>query len=114
MNNFIDQDIIFFHILLLSLCLNIFLILKWTSKSRYLKNKKALSDSKDKYQGLVESLLEGIGIVDEKKKWHPIADYLTENTDIKFSHSVCPDCKDEIYGPGKKSKNGRREYNIED
>lgn len=249
MNNFINNDIIIFYILILSLCLNIFLILKWTSKSRYLKNKKALSDSKDKYKGLVESLLEGIGIVDEnenftfvnkagneifgsengglvgknlkefttednfkfilektslrkqgktdiyeleiigldkiertlliksspiidekgiykgafglytdiseqkkhelkrdeiikelesrlkkgkrikngflpicaschkirdeKNIWHPIADYLTENTDIKFSHSVCPDCKDEIYGPGKKSRNGRREYNVE-
>ena len=248
-DNFNNKDIFFFYIFLSSLCLNIHFVIRWTSKSRYLKNKKALSESKDKYKFLVESLLEGIGIVDEnesftfankagneifgcekdklvdrnlreftnedefnlilektslrkqgktdiyeldiigldkiertllvksspvideqgnykgafglytdisdqkkhevkrdkiikeleskikkgkhitngflpicaschkirdeKKIWHPIADYITENTDIKFSHSVCPDCKDDIYGPGKKSKSGRREYNIE-
>lgn len=250
MNDFINEYMILFHILLLSLCFNILFILRWMSKSRYLKNKKALSKSNDKYKSLVESLLEGIGIVDEnenftfvnkagnkifgcgkdelvdrnlrefttedkfnlilektslrkrgktdiyeldiigldkiertllvksspvidekgnykgafglytdisdqkryeikrdkiikelesriekgkhitngflpicaschkirdeKKKWHPIADYITENTDIKFSHSVCPDCKEDIYGPGKKTKHRRREYNVED
>ncbi|MDA3886407.1 MAG: PAS domain S-box protein, partial [Candidatus Delongbacteria bacterium] len=69
MNNFINEDIMYFHILLLSLCLNFIFILKWTNKSRYLKNKKALIESKDKYKSLVESLLEGIGIVDENENF---------------------------------------------
>lgn len=40
-------------------------------------------------------------IRDEEENWHPVTDYLSQHTNIKFSHSICPKCKIEIYGPDK-------------
>jgi PAS domain-containing protein len=99
MNNFINEDIMYFHILLLSLCLNFIFILKWTNKSRYLKNKKALIESKDKYKSLVESLLEGIGIVDE-------------NENFTFANKA----GNEIFGCGKEKLVGKnlKEFTTEE
>ena len=53
-------------------------------------------------------------IRDKVNVWHPVSDYLSKHTNIKFSHSVCPDCKEELYGSEDNGSMQRREYSILD
>ncbi|MBN2790641.1 MAG: PAS domain-containing protein [Candidatus Delongbacteria bacterium] len=41
-------------------------------------------------------------IRDGHDKWHPVADYLAKHTDLQFTHSLCPACKEDFYGINKK------------
>ncbi|MFH2067167.1 MAG: hypothetical protein ABIK15_18350 [Pseudomonadota bacterium] len=34
---------------------------------------------------------------EKQKVWVPIESYMTEKTDAKFSHSICPECKKKFY-----------------
>jgi PAS domain-containing protein len=36
-------------------------------------------------------------IRDEQGAWHPIADYLTRQLDVEFSHGICPGCLEAHY-----------------
>ncbi len=36
-------------------------------------------------------------IQNTKNKWHKIEDYFKEYLAISFTHSTCPDCKEELY-----------------
>ncbi|HQO09559.1 MAG TPA: PAS domain S-box protein [Clostridiales bacterium] len=36
-------------------------------------------------------------IRDKENKWHEIVDYFAVRTKMKFSHSICPECKKELY-----------------
>lgn len=31
-------------------------------------------------------------------KWTPVEVYVTDETDVQFSHGVCPDCAERLYG----------------
>ncbi len=73
-----------------------------------------LSDGKHIANGFLPICASCHSIRDKEDVWHPIADYLSKHTDIKFSHSVCPDCKDDIYGAGNNGLSQRREYNVSD
>ena len=73
-----------------------------------------LSNRKHVANGFLPICASCHSIRDKEDTWHPIADYLSKHTDIKFSHSVCPDCKDDIYGSGKDGSNQRRDYSILD
>ena len=33
----------------------------------------------------------------DKKSWHPVEDYLSQNTTSRFTHSICPNCVQEMY-----------------
>ncbi|NOR44293.1 MAG: PAS domain S-box protein, partial [Candidatus Delongbacteria bacterium] len=57
------------HLFLLALLTNIIFFFKWRSNIVYEKNKKALQESENKYRTLIESLIEGIGIVDENENF---------------------------------------------
>ncbi|HUL43646.1 MAG TPA: hypothetical protein VLY03_04760 [Bacteroidota bacterium] len=37
-------------------------------------------------------------IRDEKNVWHPIELYIAEHSEAQFSHGICPDCKELLYG----------------
>lgn len=37
-------------------------------------------------------------IRDEKGAWSQLESYIGENSEAKFSHSMCPDCSDDFYG----------------
>ncbi|MDA3886055.1 MAG: PAS domain S-box protein [Candidatus Delongbacteria bacterium] len=74
--------------------------------------KSKVIDGKSVTNGFLPICASCHGIRDKENIWHPVADYLSKHTDIKFSHSICPECKEDIYGPGKNNKNQKREYNI--
>lgn len=33
----------------------------------------------------------------DDNKWHPVADFLTGQFGIKFSHGICPECMKKLY-----------------
>lgn len=37
-------------------------------------------------------------IKDEKGKWHKLELYLYEHSEADFSHGICPECAEELYG----------------
>lgn len=40
-------------------------------------------------------------IRDDKGFWHAVEAYVSERTEAQFSHGVCPDCYDTLYGNQK-------------
>ncbi len=36
-------------------------------------------------------------IRDEEQQWRRLESYISQQTDAKFSHGICPSCKDELY-----------------
>jgi len=42
-------------------------------------------------------------IRDSKDYWEQVEEYMTQNTGITFSHSICPDCYDKVIKPQLKS-----------
>ena len=36
-------------------------------------------------------------IRDDKGYWNQVDDYISKHTDVEFTHSICPDCKDTLY-----------------
>ena len=57
-----------------------------------------VSDSKHIANGFLPICASCHDIRDKENAWHSVADYLSVNTNIKFSHTVCPSCKEELYG----------------
>jgi len=37
-------------------------------------------------------------IRDDKGYWNQVDQYIQQHTDAKFSHSMCPECNDKLYG----------------
>jgi PAS domain S-box-containing protein len=44
-------------------------------------------------------------IRDDKGYWNQIEEYIQKHSDAEFSHSICPDCMDNLYGDILKKKN---------
>ena len=36
-------------------------------------------------------------IRDDKGSWNQVDEYISKHTDVEFTHSICPSCKDELY-----------------
>jgi PAS domain-containing protein len=48
-------------------------------------------------------------IRNDKGYWQQVEDYLRDNAEILFSHSICPDCMKKLYpGYGNSSKTGKK------
>lgn len=43
-------------------------------------------------------------IRDDQGFWFQVEDYISKNTDAAFTHSICPDCMEELYGIKPKDK----------
>jgi hypothetical protein len=43
-------------------------------------------------------------IRDDKGYWNQIESYIQERSEAEFSHGICPDCTDKLYGAEKWSK----------
>ena len=48
-------------------------------------------------QGLLPICASCKNVRDDKGYWNSIEGYLTKHSDARFSHSICPDCKKELY-----------------
>lgn len=46
-------------------------------------------------------------IRDDQGYWSQVEDYISQHTDVQFSHSLCPACMDKYYPERKKSENAK-------
>ncbi len=85
---------------------------------------KALKRDKEaldkRLQEALEKVLSGLipicahckKIRDEKGEWRPVEVYIKEKSDASFTHGICPECKERLYGrflaqsPGEKVEKG--------
>jgi preprotein translocase subunit YajC len=57
---------------------------------------KAIDEVKT-LQGLIPICAACKKIRDDRGLWEQIEEYISERADVKFSHSICPDCRKELY-----------------
>lgn len=57
---------------------------------------KALSEVK-KLQGFLPICSQCKKIRDDKGYWNQIESYIREHSDVKFTHSICPECANKLY-----------------
>ena len=57
---------------------------------------KAIDEVKT-LQGLIPVCAKFKKIRDDRGLWEQIEGYISERADVKFSHSICPDCRNELY-----------------
>ena len=57
---------------------------------------KAIDEVKT-LQGLIPICAKCKKIRDDRGLWEQIEGYISERADVKFSHSICPDCRNELY-----------------
>ena len=43
-------------------------------------------------------------IRDDRGYWNQIETYIRDNSEVEFSHSICPDCSTKLYGDFLKKK----------
>ena len=48
-------------------------------------------------RGLVPICSSCKSIRDDNNNWHPVEEYLYRNPEVRFSHGICPTCKDKLY-----------------
>lgn len=58
-------------------------------------------------RGLVPICASCKNVRDDAGYWHSIEQYFTENSDTKFSHSICPECTEKMY-PGLMDKEQKK------
>ncbi len=68
-----------------------------------LKLKKALDNVKV-LSGLLPICANCKSIRNDKGYWKAVEEYITENTEVHFSHSLCPNCIDKLYPDYKPKK----------
>ncbi len=59
--------------------------------------KKALQEKKT-LQGFIPICARCKNIRDDQGYWNQIEQYIREHSEAEFTHSVCPDCAEELYG----------------
>jgi len=61
------------------------------------KLKKAMAEIKV-YRKLLPICASCKKIRDEEGRWHQIESYIRDHSDVEFSHGVCPECTQRLYG----------------
>ena len=64
------------------------------------KYKETLEDALvhiDTLSGLLPICARCKDIRDDAGRWSGIEDYVSERASVEFTHSLCPECKDELY-----------------
>lgn len=51
-----------------------------------------------KLEGLLPICSSCKKIRDPEDRWHEVEEYITEKTDVTFSHGICPECHKKLYG----------------
>lgn len=72
------------------------------------KSEEQLIQTNDKLQKVIDNVKTLSGLLpicshckkirDDKGYWNRIESYIQENSDAEFSHGMCPECSDELYG----------------
>jgi len=75
--------------------------------SRNLEFKSALDEVKE-LTGLLPICASCKNIRDDEGYWQKIENYISHHTDAEFSHSVCPDCNEELYGSFLREQRAKR------
>lgn len=57
-------------------------------------------------RGLVPICAQCKNVRDDEGFWHSVEHYFTDKRDAEFSHSICPDCREELYPDVGKKKKG--------
>ena len=76
-----------------------------TGKEHILSNLKATLDRIKTISGLIPICSKCKKIRDSKGRWNRIESYIEERSDTLFSHSLCPECSDQLYGDNDWYKN---------
>jgi len=72
--------------------------LQMTSSQRLMQLEEALGRSKQ-LRGLLRICSYCKKICDNKKQWHQIEPYITERSEVQFTHGICPECNERIIKP---------------
>lgn len=65
-------------------------------KDTNVKLKLAQSEIKQ-LRGMLPICANCKNIRDDEGYWNSVEDYISENSEVKFSHSLCPDCSKKLY-----------------
>ncbi len=71
-------------------------------RDRVIKELKEAIENIKVLTGLLPICARCKNIRDDKGYWHNVEEYFKAHSDTKFSHSICPECRKELYGDIKK------------
>jgi K+-sensing histidine kinase KdpD len=66
---------------------------------RLASQNRRLSVQVDMLSGLLPICANCKKIRNESNEWEEIETYITNKTDAEFTHGICPECKQQLYGP---------------
>lgn len=61
----------------------------------------AAMDRIERLQGLLPTCASCKSIRNEVGEWHPIEEYISARSEAAFSHGICPECAEKLYGQPK-------------
>jgi PAS domain S-box-containing protein len=67
-------------------------------REKLIKELQSALDNVKTLQGLIPICASCKKIRDDKGFWNQVEGYISEHTDAKFTHGICPDCAKELYG----------------
>jgi PAS domain S-box-containing protein len=67
-------------------------------REKLIKELQFALDNVKTLQGLIPICASCKKIRDDKGFWNQVEGYISEHTDAKFTHGICPDCAKELYG----------------
>jgi phosphoserine phosphatase RsbU/P len=72
--------------------------LQMTSSERLRQLEEALGHARQ-LRGLLRVCSYCKKICDDKEQWQPIEPYITEHSEVQFTHGICPECNETIIKP---------------
>ncbi|MBI9077819.1 MAG: hypothetical protein JEZ02_20640 [Desulfatibacillum sp.] len=78
-------------------------------KEKLIQNLQATLDEVKVLRGFIPICANCKKIRDDEGYWNQIETYLEEHSQMAFSHGMCPDCADELYGKEEWFKKMKRE-----
>ncbi len=74
-----------------------------------MRDLKAALEQVEQLSGLLPICAKCKKIRDDKGYWNEVDFYLEKNSQAKFSHGMCPDCSDKLYGDRERKKKMKKE-----
>ena len=67
-------------------------------REKLIKELQYALDNVKTLQGLIPICASCKKIRDDKGFWNQVEGYISQHTDAKFTHGICPDCAKKLYG----------------